>query len=88
MRKLIYSMLAPEGGEHVQKVIILLTKSVLHVKLHRCTVCVYVCPVHVEKKYSYCIVLVCTLQFPYRYLLGSVTIDNMCKMMSIFLCIL
>ena len=27
MRKLIYSMLAPEGGEHVQKVIIMLKNS-------------------------------------------------------------
>ena len=65
MRKLIYSMLAPEGGEHVQKVIILLTKSVLHIRHQalRCTVCAYVCPVHVEKKYSYCTVLMCTLQY-------------------------
>ena len=51
MRKLIYSMLAPEGGEHVQKVIILLTKSVLHIKHQAlwCTVCTYVCPVDVER---------------------------------------
>ena len=51
MRKLLYSMLAPEGGEHVQKVITLLTNSVVHVYLQAlwCTVCAYVCPVHVER---------------------------------------